>query len=178
MVDLKILVAVLVDYRKLHMVMCGCIFHKNSLMTLEHPLTHIRELQPGDELICYMRLGLALERAVKGNGSPYRKVPRKTQRARSTALTRFTGIVLNNNTVAGVLTVQTTRMDSMKIAVGDLVEPSLSADIHYTAFQRVQRLSKFSSPGRTNSYPSRPTSTEGLGTQPKAFRTLEEIVIV
>jgi hypothetical protein len=84
-----------------------------STTTLEPLLTKINELQQGDELICYMRLGLALERAVKGDGTPYRKVPRKPQRARSGSLTRFTGVVLRNNTAAEVLTVHTTRMDSV-----------------------------------------------------------------
>ncbi len=122
-----------------------------------------------------MRLGLALERTVKGDGTPYRKVPRKPQRARAGALTRFTGVVVLNNTTAEVLTVYTTRLDSQSIAVGDRREASLTADIHYSAFQRVRRLSKFHTPGKTNAFPSRPTSTEGLGTASKAFRTLEDI---
>lgn len=129
----------------------------------------------GDELICYMRVGLALEKAVKGDGSPYRMVPRRPQRARSSALTKFTGVVTQNNTVAGVLTCYTTRVDRRKIAVNASNEISLSADIHYSAFRKVLRLSKFHTPGRTDRYNSRPTSTEGLGTESKAFRTLEDI---
>ncbi len=138
-------------------------------------MTHISELQIGDELICYMRLGLALEKTVRGDGSAYRRVPRKPQRARSTALTRFTGVVVANNAAASVLTVYTTRMDSRKIAVGaSPIEPSLSADVHYSAFGRVQRLSKYHTEP-FESFGGRPTKRQGLGEQKKPFRTLEEI---
>lgn len=121
-----------------------------------------------------MRLGLALELAVKGDGTPYRRVPRKPQKARSDALTRFTGTVLQNNVDAGVLTMATTNLDSQKIAGQDRV---LTADVHYTAFKRVQRLSKTHAEP-SNTYGGRPTKYEGLGTNRKAFRTLEEIKLV
>lgn len=144
---------------------------KRSTTTSEHPLIHVTDLQPGDELICYMRLGLALELAAKGDGTPYRRVPRRPQKARSDALTRFTGIVLQNNTAAGVLTLATTRLDSQKIAVNDRV---LTADVHYSAFKRVQLLSKTHTEP-SNTYGGRPTKYEGRGTARKAFRTLEEV---
>ncbi len=142
-----------------------------GIYQIKNTMTKINELQQGDELICYMRLGLALERTVKGDGSPYRKVPRKPQRARSGALTRFTGVVQLNNTTAEVLTIFTTRLDSQKIAVNDT---ALTADIHYSAFRRIQRLSKFHTEA-FETFGGRPTKREGLGTNRKHFRTLEEI---
>ena len=134
-------------------------------------MKHVSELVPGDELICYMRMGLALEKVVRGDGSAYRRVPPKPGKVknRSDALARFTGTVIRN--LAEVLTVSVTRMDSMKIGVND---ESHVADIHYTAFKRVQLLSKVhTEPFET--YGGRPTKREGLGTQRKPFRTLEDV---
>lgn len=138
-------------------------------------MTGIREVQTGDELICFMRLGLALQLDFRPKDKLYYlRVPNKPRRARSGDITRFTGTVMQNNTVDEVLTMHVTEVDSHMIAFNRTV---LRVDVHYSAFRRVRRLSAIAYPGRTNSYPSRPTSTEGLGTQPKAYRTLEEITL-
>lgn len=132
----------------------------------------VTELQPGDEIICYMRTGLALEVAITGKGAPYRYVPKKPQPASISALTRFTGIVINNNLVDNVLRVQTAQLNSQKIYSN--AEPVLVADIHYSAFKKVQILSKVNFEPE-NPYVGRPTKYEGLGTKRKPYRTLEEV---
>ena len=137
----------------------------------------IGELVNGDELICYMRLGLALMRVRRKDGTAYRQVPKKPRRTRSLDLTRFTGIVLENNSTTKVITIMSTVLNSHTIAQSSALEPPLRVDVHYTAFSRVQLLSKFHTPGRTDAFPSRPTSTEGLGTDSKAFRTREDVDI-
>lgn len=140
-------------------------------------MTHISELEPGDELICFMRLGLALERARRPrDGYEYRKVPNKAKKARPDALTRFTGTVIANDPDSEVITLSTTRVDSHMIGYNRRREPPLRADIHYSALGRVRRVSKTATPG-TERYASRPTSTQGFGTQAKAYRTLEEIIL-
>lgn len=138
-------------------------------------MTHISELEPGDELICFMRLGLALERKRRPrDGYEYRQVPSGTQKARSDALTRFTGTVIANDSTNEVITLSTTRVDSHMIGYNRRREPPLRADIHYSALGRVRRVSEIAFEG-DDKFISRPTSTQGFGTQTKAYRTLEEI---
>jgi hypothetical protein len=74
-----------------------------------------------------------------------------------------------------VITLYVTRADTHKIAMNNRTnDPSFSVDIHYSAFKRVQRYSKIAFEPE-NTYGGRPTKYEGLGTNRKPYRTLEEM---
>jgi hypothetical protein len=102
---------------------------------------HISELVPADEIICWMRLGLALQVSQRGDTSLYRSVPHKTKKAKFNDLTKFNAWVLLNNPAEKVITVQVTRTDRNNTGF-NTERPSLVADISYTAFRKVQLLSK------------------------------------
>ena len=138
-------------------------------------MTHVKDLQPGDEIIGYMRLGLALEKVVTGDHRVFRSVPRKPKKTSNSALNRFTGCVVNNNTITSVLTVMATRMDSTRIAFNNHYDPAYLVDIHYSAFSKLQLLSKTAEFSEKKLYTSRPTSTQGFGTKAKASRILTNV---
>lgn len=136
----------------------------------------ISELQPGDELLCFMRTGLALAVGRTSKGLEYRYVPKKPRRARSRDFTRFLATVLSNDPATTVITLRVAKVgsDLTLMASPGSVDGPAEACISYSSFSRVRRLSKTHTDPRPM-YTSRPTSTEGLGTQPHAFRTLEEV---
>jgi len=136
-------------------------------------MTKVQELQPGDEILCFMRLGFAIGTARGPHGRVYHYVPPKSRRARPEDLTRFVGLVLRNDPVLEVLHMQVTRVGRLRIA-RNRENPSGTVDIHYSMFKRIQRYSKYSHEPQ-NSYEGRPTKYEGLGTNRKPYRTLEDI---
>lgn len=101
---------------------------------------HITQLRAGDQVLGFMRLGLALTLTTKGDGTPYWQVPRSPRRARSQDITKFIGVVLQNNIDQQVLTVQCSAANSMQAPTG----ASYIADISYTALFRLRYISQIS----------------------------------
>lgn len=132
----------------------------------------ISELEPGDEIICYMRLGLAVKVAIRGNGTAYRYVPSKPVKAGPSDLTRFNAYVISNNSSEKVITMNIMRSDTWRVGFGK--EPTLVADVSYSAFQRVRIFSKINlAPIQTN--PTFPANFDDAAYKP--FRTLTEVVL-
>lgn len=104
-------------------------------------MIHIRDLQVGDELYCYMRLGYALVLNRRPDASVFRTVPQKPRVAGSGDLTNFVGLVSENDSTRGVLTLETQDLNSRYNATDAF--PVARAEIPYTAFKRIQRLSKY-----------------------------------
>lgn len=116
-------------------------------------MLHIRDLQVGDELYCYMRLGYALVLNRRPDASVFRTVPEKPRVAGSGDLTNFVGLVVDNDPTRGVLTMETQDLNSRYRPTDAVV--TARAEIPYTAFKRVQKLSKYNTASTLTS--TRPT---------------------
>ena len=136
---------------------------------------HIYDLALGDELLCWMRLGLALSKGRRADGTIYRFVPTKPGRTKAGDLTRFTGFVVQNNPDNEVLTVQVTPNSSFSRAYSP--RETSQADIHYSAFQRIRKFSLVSFEGRE--HPSnRPTRVAAFGhADYQPYKTVSEVIL-
>ena len=133
---------------------------------------HIKDLIAGDQVLGFMRLGLALEKGRSADGeSIFRFVPKRPQKASSSALTRWYGFVNSNDTDIGILKVTVTAVNSLGFAGRE----SLPAEISYTALSRLRIYSKISFEPRPEKV-GRPTS-QALGTAFKPFKTLTEVIL-
>lgn len=136
------------------------------------------DLKVGDQIQAYMRQSLPLKVGRRVDGTEYRFVSGKPQRAKSWDISRFHGTITANDTVARILTVNTVGINSRQNPIS--TSPALTADISYTAFDRVFLLSAFHFEPREeirrggNAF--RPT-TKAIGTAFKAFRTKELVHI-
>lgn len=99
----------------------------------------IETLREGQELHCYMRLGLALKKGRTREGRPFYYVPSKPRAADSSDLTRFLGWVMVNNPSTGVITVRVTGMNSLSMPIQNIDVGE--ASIHYSSFRRVRLVS-------------------------------------
>lgn len=133
---------------------------------------YITDLIPGDEILGWMRLGLALTKEVTGSGYVYMKVPDKPGSAKLSDLTRWVGTVVKNNVDEKVLTVRVTRTDS-RANLG-YNRDIYVADMSYTSLQRVRKFSVIHVPAREDN-PTFPANLEDAAYKP--FRTLTEVVI-
>ena len=136
------------------------------------------ELETGDEIIVYMRLGLSLRLGRRPDGVGYRFVPPKPQKAASWDLTRFAGTIIENDTTTRIVKMNTVGINSWRTPIS--TSPKLPAEIHYSAMGRVYLLSAFNfeprEENRSGGLEARPT-TAALGTNFKPFRTVENILI-
>lgn len=138
----------------------------------------VRDLQTGDEIVAYMRSGLALEVGRKPDGSGYRTVPLKPKRAAAGDITRFRGSVVANDSVDWIITVTTVAINHKGVPRSR--SPSLIASISYTALKQVFLVSAIAQEAREeirrggNEF--RPT-TAALGTNYKHYHTLEQVLI-
>lgn len=135
---------------------------------------HVTDLQPADEVQAWMRLGFAIRKARKTDGTIYRYVPAKAQKAKPGDLTSFSGIVIQNDVTEKVLTLQVADNNSLMrpTSYGE----SLIVSISYSSFGRLRRISKFTFEPKEESK-TRPTG-KALGTAFKAYRTAEEVSLV
>ena len=99
----------------------------------------ITDLVEGDEVYGYMRLGLAIERVRRVDGTIYGQVPSKPQKAGPSALTRWQGTVRANNVAENVLTCQVTATTSDMLPVN---RETFLVDMHYSSFKRLRLISK------------------------------------
>lgn len=139
----------------------------------------MKDLKAGDELICYMRLGLALSLGRKPDGSVYRYVPTRTQRARPEDLTRFMGTVRTNHTDVGVISMSSVGISAQRRPMAH--SPTAQVEVQWGSFSRVLLISPYAfeprEENRSGGLEARPT-TAGIGTNFKAYHTLENIVIL
>ena len=135
----------------------------------------VSDLAVGDELLCWMKLGLALGLGRRADGTLYRFVPDKPRRTRIDDLTRFTGFVVGNDSDQKILTVQVTPNNSFSRAYAP--RESHVADINYFAFQRIRKFSLVSFEGRE--HPSnRPTRVAAFGhTDYQPYKTVTEVIL-
>lgn len=102
----------------------------------------VQDLEPGQEVYGYMRLGFAIYSVRRKDGSVYGQVPSRPQRRRTYDLTRFQGTVQNNNTTEQVITIVVTRTDSLMRAQNR--DPlGWSVDIHYSNFSKLLLISPY-----------------------------------
>jgi hypothetical protein len=141
----------------------------------------IQDISPGDEIQLWMKLGLAIHPTVTAKGVPYYKVPNKPQTAGSGDLTRFIGWVVRNDPDQQTVTVQVSAYNSWCSTIPDPVPKTVT--VSYTALKRARRFSKFAHSPKTQLIAhvggkglKRPGSVYH-GTQPRAYRTLEEILL-
>lgn len=134
-------------------------------------MIHIRDLQVGDEVVCYMRNGYALQTVRNPDGSVIRTVPQKPRVTGTGDLTRCAGLVVNNDAVKGVLTLECQAMNHAYRSTD--AEGTARARIPYTAFKRVQRLSKHAISVRLG-YDTRPTRTNRY-TMWRPYHTREDV---
>jgi hypothetical protein len=138
----------------------------------------ITELVPGDEILVFMRLGLALEVKRNVDGSVCRAVPTVPQKASSLALTKFRATVLRNETESQVLFLATVGVDSH----GNPLPHSngLPADIHYSAFNKIRLYSPYSYVPRDEIHHTGSKAipgVQGLYKNYQPYRTLVPVVL-
>lgn len=138
-------------------------------------ILRIQDLEPGAEILCYMRLGFALKTGVTGKGDPYRYVPQKPCRAHSGDLTQFSAWVVLNQPLKETISLQVTRTDSYRGAFNRDIIP-LVAEVPYASLQRVQKFSEIHYEAKEESL-FRPTR-KALGTAFRAYRTLTNVRLV
>ena len=132
-------------------------------------MRRISDLKPGDSIFGWMKLGFALRKQRRVDGSLYRDVPTRHDRFDKDDLQQFIGMVIANDTVNHILTVDTSRMTKMERAV----EPPLRSEIPYLFLKRVRYISKYAHFPRPQN-PLRPTQI-AKGTGFYAYRTQEEV---
>jgi len=139
----------------------------------------MKDIVVGDEIICYMIVGLALSLGRRADGRQYRFVPPRTQRARSWDLTRFMGTVTANDVDTKILRMGTVGINSWRRPIS--TSPVLMADIHWSSLGRVLLISPEAfeprEENRSGGIEARPT-TAALGTNFKPFHTIENIIIL
>jgi hypothetical protein len=133
---------------------------------------NVVELVPGNQVLGWMRLGIALVPTRDKGGRLQYVVPSRKRRAVAGSLTAFTGIVSSNDTAARVLGLQIAPMNS---DLRPLLSSSSSiVSIHYSALSRLRLLSEYSFPAREEE--GSPTKKAAFGgTAFKPYKTLTEI---
>jgi len=129
------------------------------------------ELLPGDEVLGWMRTGLALKRARNSTtGEIYRYCPRQGVQSDNDDLQKFKGLITANDTNLRVLTIEVQEVSRNTMASS----LSLRAQVPYSALWKLRRFSKFSYPARLPN-PKRPTQASVFGGGYRPFRTVEEV---
>ena len=146
-------------------------------------MKHVSELIPGDEIIGWMKLSVVLRIGRRPDGSSYRYATKVKSRTKINDLTRFTGQVLSNDPENKIITVGTSPMNSQMMPVShpDRQEsgygPQCTAEIHYTAFERIRQLSSIAYPAKQRD-PEHPTVSDSFGGNAfRPYKTLEEISV-
>lgn len=143
---------------------------------------YLKDVQVGDQLIVTNRLGLALAIGRYKDGSEYRYVPSRTQKAAAADIEKYFGLVQAHDPDAKLLTLHITPILSTWDTHQYDTRKGLPGVVHYSALKTVSRLSTVhlapheETSIRRTGYGPRPT-TSGIGTEFKAYRTLERVII-
>jgi hypothetical protein len=81
--------------------------------------------------------------------------------------------VLSHDLDAHTLRLQVSRVGHKKNSLPE--DPPTVVELHYSAFKRVQRYSKYAHEATYQYVGGRPSNYEGLGAQRKPYRTLENL---
>lgn len=137
-------------------------------------MIHIRQIRENDQIICYMRTGLALRVGVnQRTKEAYRYVPSKPERVRNDSLEAFYALVLHNDLERKIIRVQVTPM-TKKTFANNL--SSEVAEIPWNVIQRMRLYSKVAYEGHAPLNPSRTTSMDGMGYwQAAPYHTVVEV---
>lgn len=133
-------------------------------------MRRITDLQPGESILGWLRIGFALRKERTVKGVIYRSVPSKATPFRKDDIQQFIGQVVQNT--GEVLTVNCAPRSHYSVQSGQ----ALLAEIHYLALGRINTISKEAHEPKPE-YPLRPTR-QGFGTQFYAYRTREPILLV
>jgi len=146
---------------------------RDKAITADAGLVDISEIKTGDEVLGWLKLGLALVPTRMKDGSLLYTVPSKPRRAIAGTLTAFTGLVSSNDTSAKVLTLHVMPMNSDLRPLGNAYTSEL-VSIHYTALSRMRLLSKIAFVPREET--GQPGKKDPLGaTAFKPYKTLTEV---
>ena len=99
----------------------------------------ITALQPGDELLLWMRTGLALTKGRAADGSAFMYVPLRAQPAKQSDIARAIAWVVRNDPRSSTLYLQVARMAPRGLGADSA---SCKAEVHYQALSRCQLISK------------------------------------
>lgn len=132
----------------------------------------ITDLKPGDSILAWLKIGFALQKSRRVDGTLFYSLPSRADRFDKSDLQQFVGNVVHNDTVNHILMVNASRMTSKTQAV----EPPLLAEIHYLAFKRVRLISPHAFAPKAEN-PLRPTR-KGIGTGFYPYRTQTEVMLV
>lgn len=103
----------------------------------------VEDLKAGDEVLGFMRMGLALRVGRTAKGHLFRYVPSAPCPAKTSDIQRFAGTVISNDTENKILRVNTTNVSARGIPLNN-ESPPLNAEISYTALRRLVMYSKVS----------------------------------
>lgn len=129
----------------------------------------VTDLEPGDQVFGWLKIGFALKKGRTPGGRVYMYVPSKPSRFDNDDLQQFSGLVVRNDTEKCILSLEVSRMNRFLQAVGE----TLPVEIHYRALKRLRFMSQHAYPAREE-YPARPTR-RGIGTGFNPYRTLVEV---
>ncbi len=132
-------------------------------------MTRIHDLAISDEILGWMKCGMALKQGRHADGSLFRYVPLRACVAAPDDLSKFIGTVVSNDPELQVITINLSYVGRTQSARGD----SLQALIAYPVLQRLRRLSKIHYEPGINS-PLRPTV---VGKDRYPYRIVEEIAL-
>jgi len=145
----------------------------NTAATATKRLVDITEIKTGDEVLGWLRLGLALVPTRTKDGSLLYTVPSKPRRAIAGTLTAFIGLISANDTSAKVLTLHVMPMNSDLRPLGNAYTSEL-VSIHYTALSRMRLMSKIAFAPREET--GQPGKKDPIGaTAFKPYKTLTEV---
>jgi hypothetical protein len=134
-------------------------------------MIYVTDLLPGDEIQGWMKLGFALKKQRRVDGTLFYAVPDRASNVEKDDLTRFVGWIVSNNTTTHVLVVEVVHLNSRGRVYGDPIQTTL----HYSVLKRVRKISRISYPARAQN-PLRPTHV-AIGTGYSAYRTVEEVML-
>lgn len=137
-------------------------------------MIHIRQIKTGDQIICYMRPGLALRLGRNARtGESFRYIPHKPEPVRNDSLEAFYALVVSNDLENKIIRVQTTPMTIRTFANNSSNE---FAEIPWNTIQRMRLYSPIAFTGHAPLNPSRPTSMDPLGYwNASNYHTIQEV---
>lgn len=143
---------------------------------------YLRDVQVGDQLIITNKLGLALVRGRRKDGSQFWYVPNRVQKTGAGDVEKYFGLVQVSDPAAKLLTLHITPTMATWSTHQYDTDRGFPGVVHYSALRVVVRLSNIhlapheeTDIRRTGQGP-RPT-TKGIGTGFKPYRTKERLLI-
>lgn len=103
-------------------------------------MTTIWDLKPGDELICWPRIGLNPQ-LVRARDGAYVTTPSKPTRFKTTSYDRFRAYVVSNDSANNLITLRVSKASTNYLSPSG---ESYLGRFHYSSFARVRLVSPYS----------------------------------